>query len=287
LDQVDAISRLATPDSEAALIEETMGLSNAALDRAARRAHPPTDADERSAWEARWLTIQHSLDGTEGRLHARLPGAEMHLVESAIRERADQIPVNPESGLFDPYPVRLADGLVEVCATSGDQSSPSVQVTLHADLEALTTDTATTGVAALQAGPVVASETARRLGCDAIVETAVYDDCRVLGVGRRTRMIPAWLRRQLWYRDGGCRFPGCGRQGWTNGHHIQHWADGGPTDLENLVLLCGYHHRFLHEHDWTIDGDPNGKLIFHKPDGTVYPPPRPELHPRLRELVRT
>jgi hypothetical protein len=287
LDQVDAISRLATPDSEAALIEETMGLSNAALDRAARRAHPPTAADERSAWEARWLTIQHSLDGTEGRLHARLPGAELHLVETAIRERADQIPVNPESGLFDPYPVRLADGLVEVCATSGDQSSPSVQVTLHADLEALTTDTATTGVAELQAGPVVASETARRLGCDAIVETAVYDDCRVLGVGRRTRMIPAWLRRQLWYRDGGCRFPGCGRQGWTNGHHIQHWADGGPTDLENLVLLCGYHHRFLHEHDWTIDGDPNGKLIFHKPDGTVYPPPRPELHPRLRELVRT
>ena len=153
-------------------------------------------------WRDRWLTIQHTLDGTEGRLHARLPGADLHLVETAIRERADRFGPNPETNLFDPYPVRLADGLVEVCVTSGDQSSPSVQVTVHADLEALTT-TETSGVAELQAGPVIANETARRLGCDSIVETAVYDDCRILGVGRRTRMIPGWLRRQLWLATGG------------------------------------------------------------------------------------
>jgi len=287
LDQVDAISRMATPESEAELIEETLGLSNAALDRAARRAHPLTVEDERNAWEARWLTVQHSLDGSEGRLHARLPGGELHLVESAIRARADRIPANLETGMFDPYPVRLADGLVEVCATSGDESSPSVQVTVHADLEALTSNTETSGVAELQAGPVIANETARRLACDAIVETAVYDDCRVLGVGRQARTIPGWLRRQLWFRDGGCRFPGCGRRGWVHGHHIQHWADGGPTNLENLVLLCGFHHRFLHEHGWTIEGDPEGKLTFRRPDGRVYPPDRPELDPRLRELIRT
>jgi hypothetical protein len=287
LDQVDALSRLATPDSEAALIEEAMGLSTAALDRAARRAHPPTVDDERSVWERRFLLIQNTLDGSEGRLHARLPGAEMKIVESAIRSRADAIPPNPETDRFDPYPTRLADGLVEVCATSGDESSPSVQFTVHADLEALTSDTETTGVAELQAGPVIASETARRLACDAIIETAVYDDCRVLGVGRRTRTIPGWLRRQLWYRDGGCRFPGCGRQGWVHAHHRRHWADGEPTDLDNLVLLCGFHHRFLHEHGWTIEGDPNDKLIFSKPNGEQYPPPRPGLDPRLRELVRT
>jgi len=287
LDQVDAISRMATPESEAELIEEALGLSNAALDRAARRANPPTSEDERAAWEARWLTIQHTLDGTEGRLHARLPGAELHLVESAIRSRADAIPPNPETGLFDPYPTRLADGLVELCATSGDERSPSVQITIHADLEALTTDTTTTGVAELEAGPVLANETARRLACDAIVETAVYDDCRVLGVGRLTRTIPGWLRRQLWYRDAGCRFPGCPHQGWVHAHHRKHWADGGPTDLENLVLLCGYHHRFVHEHGWTIEGDPDGKLIFRKPNGTIYPPARPGLDPRLRELART
>ena len=95
LDQVDAISRMATPDTEGALIEEALGLSNAALDRAARRAHPPSVDNERAAWEVRWLTIQHTLDGTEGRLHARLPGGELHLVETAIRARADRIPPDP------------------------------------------------------------------------------------------------------------------------------------------------------------------------------------------------
>jgi hypothetical protein len=189
--------------------------------------------------------------------------------------------------MFDPYPVRLADGLVEVCATTGDGSSPSVQVTVNADLEALTSTTETSGVAELQGGPVIASETARRLACDSIVETAVYDDCRVLGVGRLTRTIPGWLRRQLWHRDGGCRFLGCPDKGWIHGHHIQHWADGGPTTLENLILLCGYHHRFLHEQGWTIEGDPAGKLIFKRPDGRSYPPVRPELHPALRELIQT
>jgi len=287
LDQVDAISRIATPATEEALIEEALGLSNAALDRAARRANPPSVEDERAVWEKRWLMIQPSLDGTEGRLHARLPGAELHLVETAIRSRADRIPVNPETGMFDPYPVRLADGLVELCATSGDESSPPVQVTVHADLEALTLTTETGGVAELQAGPVLANETARRLACDAIVEAAVYDDCRILGVGRLTRMIPGWLRRQLWHRDGGCIFPGCTDRGWIHGHHIQHWADGGPTNLNNLVLLCGFHHRFLHENSWTIEGDPTGKLTFRKPDGRIYPPVRPELHPRLRELIQT
>jgi hypothetical protein len=287
LDQVDAISRIATPDTEAELIEETMGLSNAALDRAARRSHPPTTEEEQNAWRSRWLMIQHSLDGSEGRLHARLPGVELHVVETAIRSRADRFGPNPETGMFDPYPVRLADGLVEVCATSGDESSPPVQVTVHADLGALTSNTETSGVAELEAGPVIASETARRLACDSIVETAIYDDCRILGVGRLTRTIPGWLRRQLWHRDGGCRFVGCPHKGWTHGHHIQHWADGGPTDLENLILLCGYHHRFLHEQGWTIEGDPNGKLVFRKPDGRSYPPVRPELDPRLQELIQT
>jgi hypothetical protein len=286
LDQVDAIARMATPETEAALIKECLGLSNAALDRAARRANPPTTHDENEAWKRRWLTIQHTLDGTEGHLNARLPGAELHMVETAIRERADRIPSNPETGMFDAYPTRLADGLVELCATTGDESSPPAQIILHADLDALTSDSVTTGVAELETGPVIASETARRLACDAIVEIAVYDDCRILGVGRRTRTIPGWLRRQLWFRDGGCRFPGCGRQGWVHAHHKQHWADGGPTDLDNLILLCGFHHRFLHEHGWTID-DHYRKPKFRRPDGQVYPPVRPGLDPRLRELVRT
>ncbi|HLF44128.1 MAG TPA: HNH endonuclease, partial [Acidimicrobiia bacterium] len=87
--------------------------------------------------------------------------------------------------------------------------------------------------------------------------------------------------------DAGCRFVGCPHKGWVHGHHITHWADGGPTNLENLVLFCGFHHRFLHEHGWTIEGDPGGKLVFRKPNGRIYPPARSEVDPQLRELVRT
>jgi hypothetical protein len=188
--------------------------------------------------------------------------------------------------MFDDYSARLADGLVEVCATSGDRLSPAIQLTVNVDLESLA-ESHSGGVAELEAGPVIANETARRLACDAIVEAAIYNDCQVLGVGRRTRTIPGWLRRQLWARDGGCQFPGCGRTRFVHGHHVRHWADGGPTDLDNLVLLCGFHHRFLHEHGWSIEWDPGGRPVFHRGDGRLYPPPRPRLDDRLRDLVRT
>jgi Domain of unknown function (DUF222)/HNH endonuclease len=284
LDQVDAISKLATAETEEAVIAECLGLSNAALDRAARRSNPPSSQDAVDAWRERWLSIQYSLDGVRGRMDADLPGPDMALVESAIRAKADRIPVNAESGLFDPYPQRMADGLVELASIGGQDSSSSVQVTVFADLEALVSDSET-GVAELECGPIIANETARRLSCDALVECTVFDHTRTLGVGRRSRLTPAWLRRQLWYRDGGCRFPGCGTRNFIHAHHRKHWADGGPTDLPNLILLCGYHHRFLHEHGWMIEGDVDGKSRFRKPDGSIYPPAQIGIDPRLRELV--
>jgi hypothetical protein len=285
LDQVDAISKLATADTEEAVIEECLGWSNAALDRAARRARPPSTEDAFDVFRERWLSIQYTLDGFRGLMNAALPGAEMHLVEEAVRERADRIPHNPETGMFDPYPSRMADGLVELATTSGDDSIPSVQVTVFADLEALTEDQGTTGVAELSAGPVISSETARRLACDSTLECVITDHGRVLGIGRRTRLIPAWLRRQLWFRDGGCRFPGCPERHFIHGHHRRHWADLGPTDLENLILLCGFHHRYLHEHGWTIEDRPDGSMVFKKPDGTVYPPARTVPDARILELA--
>ncbi|MGH8949054.1 MAG: DUF222 domain-containing protein [Acidimicrobiia bacterium] len=286
LDQVDSISKLATPETEEQVISECLGMSNAALDRAARRANPPSSQDAVDAWRDRWLSIQYTLDGIRGHLDADLPGMEMSLVESELRWRADRIPVNPESGIFDPYPQRLADGLVELCSATGDENgSAPAQITVHADLEALTADPETTGVAEIQGGPVIANETARRLACDPIVECTIYDHSKVLGIGRRARLIPAWLRRQLWFRDGGCRFPGCPHLHFVHAHHRTHWADGGSTDLDNLILLCGYHHRFLHEHGWQIDKDQQERPVFRKPDGQEYPPVRPGLDPRLRQLV--
>ena len=135
-------------------------MSNTALDRAARRANPPTTNEEKSVWERRELFIQNNLDSSEGRLTARMPGPEIQLVAATLREHADQAPVNPETGVHDPYPTRMADGLVELCATSGDQTTPP-QLTIHADLQTLTeTGSETTGgTAEIEAGPVVTNQT--------------------------------------------------------------------------------------------------------------------------------
>ena len=232
------------------------------------------------AWRERWLSIQYTLDGIRAQMTSELPGAEMALVESEIRARADRIPVNPETGIFDPYPQRMADGLVELATTTGDENpSGPTQIVVHADLEALTEDPTTTGVAEIQGGPVIANETARRLSCDPIVECAVYDHEKVLGIGRRSRLIPGWLRRQLWHRDGGCVWPGCPETHFVHAHHKQHWADCGPTDLCNLILLCGYHHRFLHEHGWRVEDDPEGRPIFRRQDGRSTRRPDPPSTP--------
>jgi hypothetical protein len=88
----------------------------------------------------------------------------------------------------------------------------------------------------------------------------------VLDIGRLSRVVPRPMRRALVLRDRGCAFPGCGRPPrWCHAHHIRHWAHGGPTKLDNLVLLCGYHHRLVHHGGWEIDIGPNGHPRFTPP----------------------
>ena len=77
---------------------------------------------------------------------------------------------------------------------------------------------------------------------------------------------PETVRRALEARDGGCRFPGCSHARYVDAHHIKHWADGGETTLDNLILLCRRHHRLLHEAGFTIHGHPGGELEFRRPD---------------------
>jgi hypothetical protein len=275
---------MATADTEAGLIEEALGLSNALLDRKARRANPPSVSEEKEAHRVRALWIQRTLDGASGSLTAHLPNVELEIVETAIRDRADKIPVNPETGLFDSYSTRMADGLVEVCATTGDTTSPP-QVSAYIDLDALTEDKP--GPHELGSGALIPNETARRLCCDAVVETVITDGSAVIGVGRNSRTVPGWLRRLVYHRDGRqCRFHGCDNTNWLQVHHIVHWSKGGTTDLDNLILLCGFHHRHLHEKGWHITGGPGENKVFRKPDWTPFPGPKQELDPKLKQLVR-
>jgi hypothetical protein len=113
----------------------------------------------------------------------------------------------------------------------------------------------------------VPAGTSERLACDASRVVMRHDgDGRAVEIGARTRTIPPALRRALLHRDRTCRFPGCGSR-LSEGHHIQHWAQGGPTTLSNLALLCGRHHRAVHEEGCQITPHENGVLTFHRPDG--------------------
>ena len=123
----------------------------------------------------------------------------------------------------------------------------------------------------------VSAETARRLACDAAkVEMRHGPDGEILDVGRRKRTISPALRRALAARDGRCRFPGCQNRR-CDAHHIEHWADGGETALDNLVLLCRRHHRAVHEEGFRITLDAAGDVHFTRPDGRPFPaaPPPP------------
>jgi hypothetical protein len=86
-----------------------------------------------------------------------------------------------------------------------------------------------------------------------------------LDVGRRTRTVPPAIRTALVVRDRGCAFPGCDRPpSWTDAHHLEHWADGGPTALDNLVLLCRRHHRAVHEGGWRLTRTPDHRWTAHR-----------------------
>ncbi len=115
-------------------------------------------------------------------------------------------------------------------------------------------------------------ETVRRLCCDGsiapIIENAKGEP---LHVGRRVRTLTTAIRRALWSRDGGCAFPGCDHKRFVDVHHIKHWADGGETSVENLVLLCSSHHKLVHEGGFHIDKDQSGQLFFRRPDGKAVP----------------
>ena len=131
----------------------------------------------------------------------------------------------------------------------------------------------------LENGLRVSAETSRRLACDCGRIVMRHDsDGRILDVGRKTRTIHPALRRALEHRDRGCRFPGCGLRH-CDAHHVEHWAEGGRTELDNLLLLCRFHHRELHEGGFRVELAADGSSCFYTPRGALIPeaPLAPDL----------
>jgi len=148
---------------------------------------------------------------------------------------------------------RRADALTDLCRHHLDHGDLPVQrterphVVVHLSLDAL--EGRAGRPCELDDTGVITPETARRLACDArITRVITGPDSRILDVGGTTRVIPHALRIALAVRDGGCVISGCGApRRWCDAHHVVHWADGGPTRLDNLVLLCFRHHTLIHE----------------------------------------
>ncbi len=170
-------------------------------------------------------------------------------------------------------PQRRADALGELCRRWLDSSDrPAIagerpHVTVTVDLASLQGRLGRE-CELEDAGPIT-PETARRLACDASVSRVITSGgSEPLDVGRRTPVVPAGLRRALVVRDRGCRFPGCGRpQAWCDAHHVEHWADGGSTSLDNLLLLCRPHHRAVHDRFGLRMAE--GRPVFTRPDGSL------------------
>ena len=157
-----------------------------------------------------------------------------------------------------------------VAGKCSGSSTSAHEVVVHIAHDALCDVPESSGASFEQGGPV-AVETARRLGCDgALIGVVKGARGEPLAVGRRTRAVPPAIRRALRIRDGGCRFPGCDRTRFTHAHHIRHWADGGETNLDNLVTLCSQHHRLVHEGGYGVRVN-EGEIQFTRPDGRIMP----------------
>src|SRR5881296_771304 len=288
--KVRALTRVATPETEERLL--TVGRAGTAahverIVRGWRRVDRHAEAREAARQHAsRALHVYEDEDGTvvlRGRLAPEV-GALVLRALAAAREtlyqqrRREETATSPADASAD-TPSRAqqqADALALLAETALhhelDPGGPGerYQVVVHVDAPVLA-DPDQPGQSVLEGGTRVSAETSRRLACDASRVVMRHDeDGRIVEIGARTRTIPPALRRALHHRDRGCRFPGCGVR-FGQGHHIHHWAQGGPTIMSNLALLCRRHHRAVHEEGYQVELEPDGTLRFRRPDGRLLP----------------
>lgn len=307
--KVRAMTRVATPANEDYLLDFARSGTAWHLEQLVRKFRRAVRAEEtveaRRQFAERALTWSYDSDGSlvfRGRLPAELGGMVVAALQAAReelfrkqRDDVDGVPVEERSAERDAHTARRddeatappamqppwipeshegpqakrADALVFLAesflANGGAALAAGERYLLHVhvDEQALPRDGDGTRCH-VDDGPALAAETVRRLACDC---------SRVCIHGRKTRQIPPAMRRTLRSRDGGCQFPGCINRRFVDGHHVEHWADGGDTSLANLVTLCRFHHRLVHEGGYGVaahDGgfefrDPRGRLLRCRP----------------------
>jgi hypothetical protein len=266
IDKVVELTRFAEFDDEDALVRWAAGVSSGAIRRIGDlRARDGIEAETAAAERDRWLEYRYADGGRRFRLDAELPGSAGAVVARALDRLGDQIPVMPDEGSEALVGARRADALVALCSVqlADDADLDRATVVVHAELDAVLDGD---GNALIEDGPVIGGTTLQRLLCNARMQTVVeHRDGTVRGVGRLSREPAPWMIRQLRHRDATCRFPGCDARRFTQAHHIEWWSHGGRTELDNLVLVCTFHHKLVHEHGWALTRDDDGELTWTRP----------------------
>ena len=294
-----ALTRVAHDGDEDLLLAYALEATAAQVEercRQMRNVEPESIDVARRVWERRSLTMFRDRARGCVRITIELPAEEGELVGRAIEsavaagEVAHGVEFATDAGrAADGWRAQQADAVVAISkaylglrAGAAERSSeePSAegdkaparrsvsmadhyQVVVHVDEKSLRG-----GIGRAD----LAIETIRRHLCDGSMIAVVEDDRgNPLDVGRKQRTVTTALKRALWSRDRGCSFPGCHHTRYVDAHHIRHWTNGGETKLENLTLLCTYHHTLLHEGGFTIHDDAGGGIYFRRPDGRVIP----------------
>lgn len=280
--KVRALTRVATPETEGVLLNVALHGTAHHVELLVRKYRRVLEVEELSREERqqarRGLTYQYDEDGAVVitlRMPAETGTLFLRAVDAAMPELQD---VSAETS---PSPSARRADAAAIMAESFLAHGPEAlkggerqQISVHVDAATLRRDAA--GCCEIDDGPAISVETARRLSCDASkVEITEDEGGNPLDVGRRTRTIPPAMRRALQARDKGCAFPGCTHKRYVDGHHVQHWAEGGETRLSNLVLLCRFHHRAVHEGGLRIERCNDGAWRFFRPTGDLIDAPVP------------
>ena len=255
--RADLGDRLEPPATED-LVDKAKRFSVEHLRRECRQTHYMVDPEgfdrfTEEDFERRWLKVSEMLDGMYS-----VDGVLDAVTGVALRDTLDALAQwrGPEDRRT--HGQRMADGLSELLHHHMSQgrlprrNGVRPHISMTTTLEGVKRELGAPA-AELHNGTLISSKTAQRMACDCTMSRVLLADSVAIDVGRATRTVSPAMRRALHKRDRGCRWPGCDRPvGWTEAHHIQFWSRGGPNKASNLVLLCHFHHRKVHEGEWQV-----------------------------------
>jgi hypothetical protein len=281
-DQLVPLAQIADAKNDGWWSDNARGYSPAQLAYRARVRRAASNAADLEKQRQRSLVWWFDARVKMLRLKGRLTPEQGEQLIRALERIVARDPMGPD-GMVESWEARYADALAELAglniAADADSDRACVVVHLEHDLAA--------GFVGERDEPL-SPEVCRRLACDALIQVLIRDAFgNPVGLSARQRTVSPALARILRRRDRTCRFPGCNRTWGLQAHHLVHSEHGGPTEAANLMMVCPRHHRWVHEHHWSVRGDPNRAdgLVFRRPDGRVYAPGPPPLDPTTRDRI--